>query len=482
MNNIFVILSTVLLLLGFQSRAIAQEVNQREATMVASAYLQLRNPELQPADALPLLSDRDTLAWLFRCSPQGFLITSAERCLPPILAWSEEGNFNEGRAWETFYPLLMADLRVRRQFIRPESPESVKNRCQWANWSNPRLWPRDYEQWPPEGWSATGGWLFTNWTQSAPYNALCPIDGQTQQRSVAGCPATAMAQILNFHHKTNGTRFDDGDDYYHSYGSGNSYWIDNDWETRGFPSWDQLNVYLDTLDAHYAGGIALKNTDKAALTFACGVAARQVYSSSGSGTYGVDQAYDAYLRFGYSDARLDGPLNPELSLQLAQNIMLALPAHLALVNPEWTVGHNVVVDGYCTDELFHFNFGWGGSANGWYTMPPADIPYDLTVIEGLVLDINLSNPPVGIPEETLTKRSGALFYNEECNCLFLSSGPLPSGGTLKIFDRNGRLVQHSRIPSGSVQQSMAVKELPVGLYIAVIVSAEGVTEKCKFVR
>jgi len=64
----------------------------------------------------------------------------------------------------------------------------------------------------------------------------------------------------------------------------------------------------------------------------------------------------------------------------------AQPAHLAVVNPPWTMGHNVVVDGYNTDEFYHINFGWGGTYNGWYHIPD-DIPYGLTVIEGLIVDI-----------------------------------------------------------------------------------------------
>jgi len=39
----------------------------------------------------------------------------------------------------------------------------------------------------------------------------------------------------------------------------------------------------------------------------------------------------------------------------------------------------------------HLNFGWGGPYNGWYLLPD-EIPYGLTVIEGLITDI--AYPPV----------------------------------------------------------------------------------------
>ena len=194
-----------------------------------------------------------------------------------------------------------------------------------------------------------------------------------------------MAQILNYHNTTNYVAFDDSDDYHHNYG-GNNYWIDNNYVTYGFPSFPQLNTYLDTLQSHYENQIPPTNNDKAAITFACGVAATQVYGASGSGTFGVGQAYDAYQRFNCTTISLLDETDPDLYQRLSNNMKDALPAHLAIVNEEWTSGHNVVVDGYNTDNYYHLNFGWGGSYNGWYLIPD-EIPYGLTVIEGVIVDI-----------------------------------------------------------------------------------------------
>ena len=59
-------------------------------------------------------------------------------------------------------------------------------------------------------------------------------------------------------------------------------------------------------------------------------------------------------------------------------------------NDAWTVGHNLVIDGYNSDDYFHINFGWGGSYNGWYRLL-SGLPYSLTVIEGVIVDI-MSTP------------------------------------------------------------------------------------------
>jgi hypothetical protein len=483
-NVIRLLFAAVICMFIFNSETQAQMVSRTEALNAAENYITQRHLDLSIAKSEPLISEIDSIARVFRCAPQGYIVISSSQLLPPVLAWSEEGNFGEGIAWESFLPIFQYDLKTRLEFTNPESAESKINRQKWASLAGQDRIPGDFQQWPPVGWSSTGGWLFTNWTQSAPYNALCPIDGQTQVRSYAGCPATAMAQILNFQHNIHQTRFSNTDDYYHNFGSGNSYWIDNDWENHGFPSWDQLNVYLDTLEVHYQQGVTLTNTDKAALTYACGAAAKQVYSSSGSGTFGVDQAYDAYIRFGYSDARLEGPSNPDLNTQLAQNIILALPAHLALVNPAWTVGHNVVVDGYNTDELFHFNFGWGGSANGWYTMPPTDIPYDLTVIEGVVIDINLSSPPVGLAEEINPDETIKMIYIANENKLrIFTSGKLPLA-ELFIYDNTGKIIRHEKpvFTDRSESFELALPYLASGLYIARLVVGNRNASICKFIR
>ena len=103
----------------------------------------------------------------------------------------------------------------------------------------------------------------------------------------------------------------------------------------------------------------------------------------------VAQADQAYQRFAVHGAELLYDTEPDLYLWLANNMKQALPAHLAVVTPDWTAGHNVVVDGYNTDAYFHLNFGWGGSYNGWYLLPD-EIPYSLTVVEGVIVDINPS--------------------------------------------------------------------------------------------
>lgn len=324
------------------------------------------------------------LGFVYRLSPAGYVVIAGDTDIYPVIAYSFENDYADS----TINPLmdmLKADLESRlsnRSFI----PEAILTRNRLA-WENPQEISRDPEQqWPPAGSTATGGWIKTLWTQTAPYNNLCPINQSSGAHTYAGCPAVAMAQILNYYETINGTSFSDADDYHHNYG-GSNYWFDDDHATWGFPSWTELNGYLDTAMHHYRYQEELTDMDKAALNFAAGVAAQQVYNSAGSGTFGVNQAYMAYQRFGFDGAQLYTEDGPALYTRMAGNMMDAKPVHLAVVTPAWDAGHNVVVDGYNTDNYYHLNFGWGGSYNGWYLLPQ-EIPYNLTVIEGAICDIN----------------------------------------------------------------------------------------------
>lgn len=334
------------------------------------------------------------LFYVFHLMPQGYIVISAYRNLPPVIAYSFYSSFEDQILENNILKdILIADIELRLANIPRLPDELIERRTDYWNKSlsnKPEDLDIDYfQQWPPEGITLSGGWVETQWHQNAPYNNFCPIDMASGDRGVAGCPAVAMAQILNYHETINNIAFNDTDDYFHSY-AGNSFWIDNDHGEYDFPSFPELNNYLDVLVDHWRNDIQLTDNDKAAINFACGVAATQVYHPQGSGTFGVSQAYDAYQRFNFEGIELLGGSDPDLYNRLSANIMDALPAHLAIVNEQWDAGHNLVVDGYNTEGFYHLNFGWGGSYDGWYLLPD-DLPYELTVIEGVIVDIRDDN-------------------------------------------------------------------------------------------
>jgi len=423
--------------------------------------------------------DSVKVAMLFHFDPKGFMIVANSEGVAPIYAWSTDHEFDLpfGFASE-IKKAITRDLQVRMQESWRNSAEKMKQiREKWTAFLNGSTRSPMFEQWPPEGTTSTGGWLETNWTQTFPYNSMCPMDLNAGTRSVAGCPATAMAQILNYHREINQTRFSTGDDYYHNYGSGNRYWIDDDYQTRGFPCYDTLNLWLDTLESAYQAGTPLTNNLKAALTFACGVAAQQVYTASVSGTFGLEQAIMAFQRFGFVESRLVFPEDTSLNTLIANNVKASLVVQLGLLVSTGSGGHNVVVDGYNTDEYYHFNFGWGGSANGWYTLPPENIPYNLTIIEGAVLDIK-SALYTNVSEQTNT-RSSVFVYPNPCHDKISLMG-ITEEACLHLFDITGCEV--FRTPVQAQAQVVTLPGLAPGCYLYKIMANDHLLSSGKLIR
>ena len=327
------------------------------------------------------------LFFIFNLLPKGFLVISANYNLPPIIAYSFSNDIYGNPNDNFLIELLKADINLRLDNIE-KIPDYIlhERNSKWDNYlkNNDEVLYLDFEQWPPEGTTPTDGWIITTWNQNSPYNDFCPLDPSSGTRSIAGCPAVTMSQILNYHKTINNVFFNDTDDYLHNYV--NRYWIDNDHEEYDFPSFPELNEYLSVLNDHYVNEIVLTDEDKAALNFACGIAAKQVYTGSASGTFGVNQAYDAYIKFNCDNIELIDNDDSDLYDRISQNIKEGYPVHLAVVTPAWDSGHNLIIDGYNTDDFYHLNFGWGGQYDAWYQLPN-EIPYGLTVIEGVIVDI-----------------------------------------------------------------------------------------------
>lgn len=318
------------------------------------------------------------------------------------------------------------------------------------------------------------GWLNSHWTQDFPYNQLCPRDPVNGNAySLAGCPAIAMGQIINYLRTTQDTRFTDDDDYNHYY-AGRNYVIDDDWASLKFPSFPMLNEMLDSIDATFERGEELSDELAAALVFACGTALTQVYTSQSSGTFYVDQAYEAYQRFGFTDCMLIREPDSTMYATLISNLQAGYPAHLAVENPAGTVGHNVVVDGYReSDGKFHINFGYGGTLDNWYDIPDPNFYYGMTKVEGIILNIIPSMGPLTVHENT-TKQALEVYPNPVSDVLHLKN--LPSEKVeYSIFNLMGQ-----EVAAGLSSGTISVAGMEKGIYF-LQVKGEGACETAKFV-
>ena len=318
------------------------------------------------------------------------------------------------------------------------------------------------------------GLLNSHWTQDFPYNQLCPRDPVNGNAySYAGCPAIAMGQIINYLRTTQDTRFSDSDDYNHYY-AGRNYVIDDDWASLKFPSFPMLNEMLDSIDADFQRGEELSDELAAALVFACGTALTQVYTSEGSGTFYVDQAFEAYQRFGFTDCLLFRDPDSTMYATLISNLQAGYPAHLAVENPAGTVGHNVVVDGYReSDGKFHINFGYGGTLDNWYDIPDPTFYYGMTKMEGIVLNIIPTMGPMAVHESTLHQPL-EIYPNPVSDVLYIKNLPCERVD-YTIFNLLGQ-----EVAAGSSCGILSVAGLEKGLYFLQI-KGKDFCETTKFV-
>ena len=316
--------------------------------------------------------------------------------------------------------------------------------------------------------------LSSHWTQDYPYNQLCPRDPVNgNSYSYAGCPAIAMGQIINYLRTTQDTRFTDDDDYGHYY-AGRNFIIDDDWETLKFPSFPELNVMLDSVDATFQRGEELPDLLAAAVVFACGTALTQVYTSEGSGTFYVDQAFEAYQRFGFTDCQLFREPDSLMYATLISNLREGYPAHLAVENPAGTVGHNVVVDGYRREDgKFHINFGYGGTLDNWYDIPDPNFYYGMTKVEGIILNIIPSSGPMTVHESS-QQQPLEVYPNPASDVLYLKNLPCERVD-YSIFNVLGQ-----EVTAGASCGTISVAGLEKGLYFLQI-KGENLRKTTKFV-
>ena len=344
--------------------------------------------------------DSNISAYIFQLNPQGFIVTSANEDITPIIGYSYKSNFSlEENTANIALEMIRTDLKLRTNAISYTDPTLLKeNNALWKNYADKNyiLQNTKDEIWPPEGYSISEGWVEVLWDIYFPYWNFCPLDPETGQRSNTSCMTTAITQIMQYHHFIGEPSFTDSDDYYSTY-TNPSIHIDDECNQYDFPSFPELNVFVDDLKDNLESYAPLTNDDKAAISFAFGVAAKVDYCSShGSGATPLNAKNALLTKFGYDSANLVNNTNSTFYDDLISNMMDAKPALLGIFQSDTQVGHAIVCDGYnASDNTYHLNFGWSGSCNGWYSLP-CGMPADYDIVSLAIMDIEGGSIPFHI--------------------------------------------------------------------------------------
>ena len=371
----------------------AEPRNDADLQVLCNNFLAMRNRDAQVTESYELTTEKTTLAVVHNLSDDGFIVTAADDNFYPVIAYSWQGSYDpQENADDLQFRFIRDDLALRLQYYRDFPAAAAINQQHWHDLMNMTRPLRTFQQWPMDGTTSTDGWCKAVWTQSGIFNEMCPLDSNGN-RSVVGCVATAMAQIMFFHKYAGDPTFGNSDNY-------NSGWwevihIDSDHEAHDFPDWAELNGYLDDLVDHFDAGEELTNTDLAALNYACGVSVEMSYSADGSGANTSQVGGALRNKFDYDSATWDDNNGNNFYTMIANNQKQMQPCEFSIYTEDWNSGHAIVCDGYNNDNYFHLNYGWGTSNIGWYNLP-SGMPSNYTIIGGAVNNIEGGDVPVPV--------------------------------------------------------------------------------------
>lgn len=267
--------------------------------------------------------------------------------------------------------------------------------------------------------------ITARWNQNKYYNYYSPQDenapGGYDGKVPNGCVAVAMSQIIYYYrYPESGT------------GSHTNY------------TYDYGSFYVNFAQQHYNyeamdDQLSSYNNEVAKLIFHCATSVDMGYGADGSGAYSHDvpAALSTYFRYNtdsqyrhknsYSDSAWHVMLKTDLDAKR--------PIYYSGYSESG--GHAFVCDGYNSDDYFHFNFGWGGSGNGYYVTQSNDSVNNAVngYEHGQNAIFNLhplyNNYPRYCEDKTITSTngtledgSGNLDYQNNTYCTYVITGQL----------------------------------------------------------
>ena len=307
---------------------------------------------------------------------KGFVMVSANDIIKPILGYSTESNFDTSNKqhipiqftqWVANYSKAIA-YAVQKNL--PASPSttllwqqlktgSIKHTMSLLGTTNPVVQPL----------------LSTNWDQISEiqgsintYNAHCPYDKVQGVYTLTGCVATAMAQVMKYwNYPAKGTGS-------HSYTPATYSYLGSLTANFGNTTfqWDSMpNSLSPTSTPAQINAVAT-------LMYDCGVSVNMDYGAEGSGAYEI--SYNG-LYSNTAQSALVNNFSYNNSLQGLQRSNYSDSIWLSLIKNELDVnrpviyggsgnqgGHCFVADGYDINDNLHFNWGWSGYFNGYFSI------------------------------------------------------------------------------------------------------------------
>lgn len=410
----------------YSSVATAALVTKEDARNVAYNFLKERiiNGQtdwnlntLNITDVRTVSENGTPVYYIFSNNGNGYIIISAEDQYTPVIGYSFKNNLSEPGKNKN-YDSFLKSYSEMISWVRTQ-PENSNNEFS-ASWTAYRTGAITDNS---TATSDVAPLLLVMWNQDDPYNMYCPEDPDGPGgHAYAGCVATAMSMIMYYY------RYPEQGNGSHSY-----YAPGYGTQTANFGAtyydWDQMLNSIGGTSGECTPAVAL-------LQYHCGVAVDMGYGADGSGAYSEDVPYAMknYFKYAPSTQYLSRSSYSATAWEamVVEQLDAAKPIYYAGRNADG--GHAFVCDGYQvtgSTKTFHFNYGWGGADNGYYTLANCN---GFTQSQNMVRNMypasnypeycsnHVLNIPIGSFEDGSSPRAD---YKENQNCTWLISPENP---------------------------------------------------------
>ncbi len=285
-------------------------------------------------------TDMPTVYVFDNTSTDGFMFISADDVAIPVLGYADSGSFDSD------------DLSPELKWWLSEYSRQIEYAAQNSVISEPAATIKT---------RALGGaiapMIRTKWNQDSPYNNDCPVYGS--KRSVTGCVATAMAQVMNYWR-------------YPAVGTGSIEYeaqkikqtLSMNFSEHPFDWSNMLNEYNE---GEYS---TIQAKAVANLMVVCGYSVEMNYSPSESGAGSANIAKALVENFGYN-SNITYQQRDYYSASVWNEMVyseLKAGRPVLYAGSSLTGAHQFVCDGYDGNGYFHINWGWGGVSDGYFTL------------------------------------------------------------------------------------------------------------------
>lgn len=276
----------------------------------------------------------------------GFVIISGDDCAREVLAYSDKGSLDQEhlpanvKYWLDFYATEIERMNT--------NGSSVENLAEVRGLATRTVAP-----------VITPLLDKIEWDQGNPYNLDCPEE--KGELTVTGCAATALAMVMKYYE-------------YPEHGTGSYSYTTATLKKTLSVNFGEANYKWNLMLPQYTSTVTDEQKKAVAeLMLHCGVAMDMDYnlSAAGGSGAGIFKQYNALIKyFEYNpNIYFEGrDYNSEGRWKnLIQKELLA--GRPVLYSGQSSGGgHAFVLDGCDGNDLYHFNWGWSGYANGYYSL------------------------------------------------------------------------------------------------------------------